>query len=249
MALQARASVEGAVSSSRLVVMGHWLFLPDDAIKDVAILASLSQDRLSALRGYLDSTEFRPRYGFYVKVADLLGISDEAAANFCTFINHVNTQRMKLRREVASIPAELESFLSRVASAGKSQDEAQRLIGFVRANRTLIANLFADLPERDFSAKVRGLETGPLPHLHAFRTFCDVRPVFDDKADGIIQQFPILTLSLVTHCTATDRYEQVVVQLTEADLTAFRDAFARLDKKLKLIKQEQEATDSKKGEG
>ena len=69
--------------------MAHWLFLPDDAIDDIAVLAELSPKQVETLRAHLDSHEFRPRYSFYTKVADLLGISDESAAKLCTFLNHV----------------------------------------------------------------------------------------------------------------------------------------------------------------
>lgn len=235
---------------ARLVVMAHWLFLPDDAIEDLTILEKLSSERIETLRRYLDSNEFRPQYSFFVKVAELLGITDESAAKLCTFINHVHTQRRRQERDAESVPTELESFLKRAETAGKSLEVLKRLAAYVKANRNLIIKLFSDLHERAFSGKVQMLETGPLPHLHSVRTFCDVRPVYDEQANKIVANLPILTLRLVTHCTATDEYDQVVIQLTEANLQEFRKAFERIDKKLALLKAEHRLThDPKKGEG
>src|SRR5258708_7365902 len=114
--------------------MAHWLFLPDDAIEDIAVLAELTVKQVDLLRGHLDSNEFRASYRFYTTVAEVLGISDESAAKLCTFINHVQTQRIRLKRDAESVPGELESFLTR-ALKGKERERAQRLLSYVKANK------------------------------------------------------------------------------------------------------------------
>ncbi|MBP3957521.1 hypothetical protein J8F10_19920 [Gemmata sp. G18] len=223
--------------SPRLLVMAHWLFLPDDAIGDIAVLVELTPKQFDLLRNYLDSNEFRPRYAFYTAVADLLGISDESAARLCTFINHVQAQRAKFRHSGSLVPGELESFLQR-AVKGKEAEKAKRLLDRIKSLKDHIVKLFSDLPNRDHSVKVRGLESGPLPHLRKFRTFCDLRPVYDAAANKIVQYLPIITLSLTTHRAESDAYEEVVIQLAEGDLAEFQEQFQRLTKKLTLLKEE-----------
>jgi hypothetical protein len=227
-------------------IMAHWLFLPDDAYEDLVILSRLSSEQIESLRKHLDSNEFQPRYAFFVKVAELLGVSDETAAKLCTFVNHVHNQRRKLNRDADSVPEEFESFLRRSAPTGKQAEELKRLTEYLKKNRQLLVRLFSDLSERERSGKVQELELGPLPHLHSVRTFCDVRPVYDESAGKIVANIPILTLQLVTHSTETDEYTQVLIQLTENNLTEFRKAFERIDKKLALLKAEHELAHDKK---
>ncbi|AMV30163.1 hypothetical protein VT84_37570 [Gemmata sp. SH-PL17] len=216
--------------------MAHWLFLPDDALHDLVILAALTPDQFEKLRGHLDSHEFRLQYRFYIKVADLLQISDEAAAKLSVFLNHVHTQRVRAKREAESIPTELEHFLGRIQT-GENGQLAKGLIGQIRSKKDYIVKLFSDLPKRDFSDKVRDLETGPIPHLHSFRTVCDVRPVFNKEATEITSHLLVITLNMVTHTTVSNDYEEVVVQLAEEDLKEIRTAFERLEKKMVLLKQ------------
>jgi hypothetical protein len=218
--------------------MSHWLFLPDDAFGDLAILADLPASRLNTLRGYLDSHEFRQKYSFFIQVAELLDISDESAAKLCTFVHHVQSQRAKAGKTGADVPSELESFLERAGKDAKYAGEKERLLTYVRDHRGDLAELFSDLPVRDFSVKLRGLETGPLPHLHSFRMYCDLRPVFDKAADEIVSCFPVITLSLITHSTESDKTEETLVQLAESDLSELRDQLKRLDKKLSQIKKQ-----------
>src|SRR5437879_1285484 len=95
--------------------MAHWLFLPDDAMEDLATLAELPPEKVAKLREFLDSSDFQLRYQFFVKAADLLGVSDESAAKLCTFINYVQTQRAKNDQSGASVLDELEFFLERAS--------------------------------------------------------------------------------------------------------------------------------------
>lgn len=217
--------------------MPHWLFLPDDAVEDLTVLASLSPELLTALRDYLDSNEFRPRYTFFVKVAELLNISDEAAAKLCTFINYVQGQRERQKKEGGAVLTEFEHFLARAAKEEGPSGEASKTLDKVKGKRSLLIRLFSDLPKYDFSEKVRGLETGPVPHLHGFRTFCDLRPVYNSAANQIVEYLPVITLWLVTHAAATDKYEEIVVQLAEPDVADLKEQIDRLDKKLALLRE------------
>jgi len=215
--------------------IAHWLFLPDDAIDDLGTLSELSADQIIRLREFLDSSEFRPKYDFFVQVATLLGIRDEASARLCTFVNYIQRQRVKHNKKGESVPVELETFLKKAAE-GPGREKAVRIIEHIREKRAQLARLFSDLTTYDFSQKVHGLETGPVPHLKSFRTYCDLRPVYDVEADAIVKSFPIITFCLVTHSTATDETKETLVQLTESDLDEFREQFERLQKKLEKLK-------------
>jgi len=217
--------------------MAHWLFLPNDAVQDLVILAGLTPAQLDALRSHLDSHEFRLQYRFYIKVADLLRISDEAAAKLCTFLSHVHTLRMRSKKDASTIPAELDHFLSMAPKGDKPEEDPKTLSEKIKASQDQIVRLFSDLPQRDRSDKVRDLETGPLPHLHGFRTLCDVRPVYDDEASKITANLLVITMCLSTHKASSGDYEELVIQMTEDDVADMQKALGRLEKKLQLLKQ------------
>src|SRR5207302_571418 len=166
--------------------MSHWLFLPNDAVDDLETLAGLASQRIEQLREFLDSGEFRPRYSFYVRAADLLGISDESAAKLCTFIEYVQRQRTRNGKAGPTVPDELEHFLNALREDRNLGSRTGKLLKFVREHRADMAKLFSDLSEHDYSSKVRELEAGPLPHLKSFRAYCDLRPVYNAAADQIV---------------------------------------------------------------
>jgi len=214
--------------------MTHWLFLPDEALDDLDLLSQLSADQVGHLRDFFDSSEFRTKYDFFLKVATLLGIGDETAAKLCTFINHVQRQRVKYTTDGKAALAELNRFLQK--AEGSRGERAKGIIDRIRNRSQILEKLFSDLPTYDFTQKVHGLETGPLPHLQSFRAYCDMRPVYDVPADEIVKSFPIITFCLVTHSSATDESKEVLVQLTEEDLDEILKQFTRLRKKLDKLK-------------
>src|SRR5436190_350218 len=79
------------------------------------------------------------------------------------------------------------------------REDAERIAGFVRANRSLLVSLFADVPTHDLSEKVRELESGPLPHLDSFRTYLDLRPIYDAGATTILEYRAVIMLGLTIH--------------------------------------------------
>jgi len=215
--------------------LSHWLFLPDEAMDDLEILSGLSSEQISRLRDILDSSEFRPKHDLFLKVASLLNITDEAGAKVCTFINYVQSQRVKYKKKVEAVLPELDRF-AKNALETKRGDQARRTMERLRDKKELFTQLFSEFAAFDFSQKLRGLETGPLTHLHSFRAYCDLRPVYDAGANKIVSGFPIITLCLVTHSSGTDESKEILVQLTESDLDDFREQFDRLNKKLAILK-------------
>jgi hypothetical protein len=229
--------------------MSHWLFLPDDALDDLVTLAGIPSGKLAQLRDIIDSNEFELRYASFVKVADLLGVSDESAARLCSFINYLNRQRGKNKKSGKDVVGELERFLGRGKNAKGQEEQAKKALRYISDNREQLANLFSALPEYEHSEKVRSLERGPVPHLHGFKAYCDLRPVYDAGADRIVSCFPVITLCLRTHSTVAGETKEVLVQLTEGDIQEFREEFSRLDKKLARLRQQFEPVMAQKGVG
>jgi hypothetical protein len=228
--------------------MAHWLYLPDDAVEDLMILANLKVEQAESLREHFDANDFVPRSSYYTKVADLVNISDDAASGLCSFVNSVRTQRSRQNRDAASVPDELIGFLQRIPKDKGSGETIRQLTDYVAEQRDFLVSLFSEPPGRDHSDKVRDLESGPLPHVHSIRTFCDIRPVYDAEATEIVAYLPMITLSMVIHKTWSDEFEEVAVLLSDSDIDDLRETLERLDKKLAILKKRHQLTDPKTGE-
>ncbi|MFO0806562.1 MAG: hypothetical protein U0791_25945 [Gemmataceae bacterium] len=218
-----------------VTAMAHWLFLPDDALDDLAILSKLPVEGIAAFRVFLNGTEYRPKFNFYVQAAELLDISDESSAKLCTFVNYVQSQASRLSRSGSEVVAELDRFLERRAKDDSTRERASALLRTLRDHRPVLVELFEPVEEDEVAEKERDLGTGPLPHLHTFRTYCDIRPVYDSKGDSIVSHLPIVTLHLVFHQAFSDEYREHVVQLTEDNVSEIRSQLDRLDKKLGVL--------------
>ena len=211
--------------------MAHWLFLPNDAIEDISILSKLHANQIDSLRDLLDSSEFVLRSKFYVRVAETLAIPDEASARICSFINYVQTQRAKNERQPAEVVDELAYFLKGYSAESRA-NEIDTITKKIREIGPSLTSLFAKLPRKEFSEKKRGLEFGLIPHLDAFRFFCDLRPLYDTDATEILELFPTITMHVVTHARSSDKIEEFLVQLSEDDIQEIKSQIDRLEKKL-----------------
>ena len=225
--------------------MAHWLFLPNDALGDLQILTQLPTEKIARLRTLLDSSDFRLRYKFYVSLAESLSIPDESAARLCSFVNYVQTQRKHMEQSADTVIDELKSFIKRhpKIEVEESKDTEKKL----DEKRSLLSGLFGQLPRREFSQKRRGLETGPLPHLVSMRTYCDLRPIYDQEATTIQEMFPIVTLHMVTHSESSDKTTEVYVQLSESDVTEIKAQIERLERKLEQLEKHKLITSASNG--
>ena len=99
-------------------------------------------------------------------------------------------------------------------------------------NRNEIITLFSHLPKYEQHSKRHGLAGGPLPHIDEFRTYCDMRPIFDKDATSIVDVVPIITLHLLIHSEGSNEAKDILVQLTESDVNNIKEQIDRLDRKL-----------------
>lgn len=223
--------------------MPHWLYLPEDAIGDLALLADLPIEKIQAFRD-LDPSEFATRSSYYTNVAELLDISDTEATELCGFISHVQSQHRRHGQPAATIPAELEYFIAHT----DEPEGHQEVLTFVKTNTDLLISLLSHYEKQRISEKIQALEFGPLPHLHGFKTLCDLRPVYDATATKIVTLLPVITLCLDIHNPIEESTEVVAIALNEKDVLEMRESLDRLEKKLALLKRQYRLdADPKKG--
>ena len=231
--------------------MKRWLFLPDDAVNELALLASLDVTGVQRIVEILDSEEVRHDPPQSLQIAEALGISDQAAAEMYGLWDYVRDEQMRHRKGDADVIKEFEHFLKRRIgrSEGEDKENVERTLKSIQKNKKSFESLFGNLPKRAYGEKVRRLMGGPLPHLHELSTYCDLRPIYNKEGTQILEYIPIITLRLLSH-TRHDAYKEVIVQLTENDLPFIREQFQRLDRKLKALKEDSPSfSAAKRGKG
>jgi hypothetical protein len=219
--------------------MARWLFLPDTVETDIGILAEASGERLAKLRSVFDSENGFRSYEGYLRVAEILGVSDEEAAKLYTFWEYVQRQRRENEKTGADTFEEFVAFLEGRIAAAKSPEAKKtlsRTLQETKQRRAALTKLFEDCPTREFARKSHHLQSGPLPHLTSVKTFCDVRPIYNEARTEIVDQVALITVRLGLHSGYLDEQKEVLINLSEADVDLIEKEFTRLRQKLAVLK-------------
>jgi hypothetical protein len=234
--------------------MGRWLFLPDTVQKDLDILSRSSRECLGGLQSLLDSEEGLRAFAVYLRVAEILGISDQEAAGLYSFWEYVQQERVENEKTGGETIDEFLSFLEGKITSGKSQkdkDVPAHIASLIKQKKSVLAKLFEDCPNREFAKKTSLLESGPLPHLANIRTFCDIRPIYNKDGTAIIDHVALITLRLGTHSGHLDENKEVLINLRELDVDRIERELKRLRQKLEVLKKSSpmKPTKAKKSRG
>lgn len=210
--------------------MDRWLYLPDSAIGDLELLSNLESTRVAALVGILDADYQKEKYELALDVGRMLGITDQAAVGFLTFWEYVQREQRSAQKSADEVIKEFVAFLE---SHPDSKHKA--LADAIASKQGLLQEFFGDFPRRDLGRRVRRLETGPLPHVHAVESVCDIRPVFEREGEHISRFFPLVTMRIAYH-DACDEHRELVVQLTEESIRMFEEDLARIRRRLEVLR-------------
>jgi len=218
--------------------MNRWLFLPNAAVKDLRFLSDLSDEVVENLKEALDSDTEAAPYALFLRIAQIVSVADQEAASFFYFWDYVQDQRKETRKSGADVINEFVSFL-KSKPLGAEESKSEKLADIakrIQDKREVLASLFGDLPNKEHAQKVKALETGPLPHFSGIRTFCDLRPVFDKAGLTILDFVPTIIVRLRTH-GFPDEHKEVIVQLSENQLSSIEAELRRLRGKLDILRQ------------
>ena len=228
--------------------MGRWLFLPDTVQKDLENLSRCSAERIGNLRSLLDSASGGRNFANYLRVSEILGVSDDDAAGIYSFWDYVQRERADHEKSGADTIEELIAFLERkIASvkSAKDKEAIDKTLNQIREKSAALIALFEDCPKRDFARKSSLLESGPLPHLANLRSFCDLRPIYNKAGTEIVSQTALITLRLGTHSDHTDEHKELLINLREPDLDRLERELRRIRQKLVFLKKHFQVNSSK----
>lgn len=171
--------------------------LPLEALDDIRGLVRLSSDQLVALETLFSSGKSvsAHRATFINQVAEKLRISIEDARSVsvvCSFL--LSAVDDNEAGDVGELLEDVREFLK----DSLTEDERQTILNEFDEKRTVLVSLATPKPARLRAEKIRRLLGGPEPHVHSFRTVCQIRPLFEgpENNETIVGLVPMILLEI-----------------------------------------------------
>ena len=116
------------------------------------------------------------------------------------------------------------------------EDDQQAVLTNFDENHEILKSLTTPKPAPLRVKKIRSLQSGPEQHVHAFRTICQLRPLFegpenDEKIDGLV---PMILLEIESG-DADGVPSTLAFSMSEADLAELEKVVKRTREKLEAI--------------
>lgn len=173
------------------------LILPPDALDDFRTLLQLSSGQLKALEDLFSRGESATalRATFVNQVAETLQINIEDARSVtvvCSFL--LSGADEDDADSVVELLDDLREFLEN----SLPDNDKQPVLDKFDQNREVLLSLATPKPARMRAQKIRGLLAGPEPHVHSFRTICQLRPLFEgpDNDETIVGLVPMILFEI-----------------------------------------------------
>ncbi len=155
-------------------------FLYDEGEPTISDLVTLLPDQVRAMSDHVD------RYGFagtpdqLLALAARLNISYEKTADLIQYAGYLQSERLRLGLDVSGLLEEFDTFLVRHKLEGELKQQLTALYEPLR-------KLFADRPKVALREKVASVTAGVVPQGIDFRSICDLRPIFDERRETILE--------------------------------------------------------------
>ncbi len=104
----------------------------------------------------------------------------EAKVTLIQYAGYLQSERLRLGLDVSGLLEEFDTFLVRHKLEGELKQQLTALYEPLR-------KLFADRPKVALREKVASVTAGVVPQGIDFRSICDLRPIFDERRETILE--------------------------------------------------------------
>lgn len=213
------------------------LIVPSEALDDFCTLLSLSADQLKALEDLFSRGESATalRATFVNQVAETLQINIKDARSVtvvCSFLlsgaDEENTD------SVGELLDDVREFFEN----SLPDNDRQPVLDQFDQHREILLSLVTPKPARMRAQKIRSLLAGPEPHVHSFRTICQLRPLFEgpDSDETIVGLVPMILLEIES-ANADGDPSSLSLSMDAEDLVELEKVVKRTRMKLKSIQE------------
>jgi hypothetical protein len=203
------------------------LFLYDEGQPTIEDLLKLSVDQILVIAAYVDAHGFAGSPDDVLSLADRLGLSYEKAADLVQYAGYLQSERARLGLNVSELLQEFDIFLQRHDLENEVKPKLKALYEPLR-------KLFADRPEVALREKIASVTAGVVPEGVDFRSICDLRPIFNEERDNIVD-YTIVALVRVLLRGETHQDSTVFFQIDSQGLDKMEKFLVRLRKKMGVL--------------
>jgi hypothetical protein len=203
------------------------LFLYDEGEPTIEDLLKLSVDQVLTIAAYVDAHGFAGSPDDLLSLANRLGLSYEKTADLIQYTGYLQTERARLDLDVSGLLQEFDLFLERHGLESEVKAKLKALYEPLR-------KLFADRPEVALREKVASVTAGVVPEGVDFRSICDLRPIFNEERDTILD-YTTIALVRVLLRSETHQDSTVSFQIDSQGLDKLEKFLIRLRKKMGVL--------------
>jgi hypothetical protein len=197
---------------------------PDPSIRD---FLDLSVEQLSALVRYIDTSgSVEPKE--ILALAAEIGRSYEKTLDLVQQANFLERERTRLGLTADDMIVEFETYLDRHPEVSELKPRLQTMSPELK-------RLFSDRPELAFRSKVATVTSGIVPQAIDFHSLCDLRPVFNEPRDAILEYVPVALVRVLVQSDVQEVNSSLIFQLDRNGISKLEDFLARLKKKMALL--------------
>lgn len=124
----------------------------------------------------------------FIPVSDKLNISYDDAIDIVNAASNLEIQRKEYNINDEEFINELKQLFTE-----KNQPD---LVKEIDLNKDWILKLTGPKPNADYFEKVRFIKTGLIDTAKSFRSFCDIRPIFDEQRTKYTELIPIIIMEV-----------------------------------------------------
>lgn len=202
-------------------------FLYDEGEPTIEDLLKLSSEQILAFARHVDLHGFAGSPNELLSLADILGLSYEKTADLVQYAGYLQSERARLTLDLQGLLEEFDIYLER---RDLSAEVKPKLLALSES----LKKLFADRPQIALRAKVASVTSGVVPEGIDFRSICDLRPIFNEERDTIIEYSTVALVRILLR-SETHQDSPVVFQIDSQGVTRMEEFLAQLRKKMAAL--------------
>ncbi|HVA77453.1 MAG TPA: hypothetical protein VNF27_06135 [Candidatus Binataceae bacterium] len=201
-------------------------FLYDEGEPSVGDFIKLSPEQILAIADFSDRNGFSGDPPELLSLAMRIGLSYEKTADLVQFAGFLDNEKNRLGLDPEGVVEEFEIYLRR-----KNLVDLQAKLPTVSP---ALKKLFAERPEIALRSKVASVTTGIVPVAIDFHSLCDLRPVFNEQRDNILDY---VTVALVRVLVRSDGQQDspVIFQIDRGGIDRLEEFLKRLRRKFSAL--------------
>jgi hypothetical protein len=198
---------------------------PRPTLKD---FLKFKPDQLMAFVRFVDRFGFDADFEKTLELATDLGVSHERAIDLIRYAELIDDQRSRLQLTSADVLQEFRTYVSRRGL------EFEKTLPSIEP---ALSQLFKERgDEARLYAKRKVVAAGIIPNALVFESLCDLRPVFNEARDRILDYVSVALIRVRTHSDRHDS-DDLVFQIDRGGLRLLEQFTERLRKKFDVIEE------------